>query len=427
VVKYPKLNLFTNIMTTQIFLLVLLLILSGFFSGSETAIISLSNARVRTLVTEKRKNSRILDLLKRDPHKLLITILIGNNLVNIGASVLATVVFTDLFGSTGLGIATGVMTFLVLVFGEITPKSFATKYAVGMSLFVAKPLYIMQIIFSPVIWILNKLVRLLMNIMGSEYIDEEVSEEEIKALIELGAEKGSIEKREKELLKNILQFNDITVEEVMTPRVSIDALPEESSLQEAIDFVIKKSHSRIPIYKDTIDNIVGIVTIKDILMLSEEYNDNKKLENCDLKKPLFVPVSKKIDILFKEFQKARTHIAIVIDEYGGTAGIVSLEDLLEEIVGEIIDESDIEEIPISKVSDYEIEAHGVTKLEDINDYLGINIKGHEREPISALILDKLNRFPKNGEIIKFPNAKVRVLKIHENKIIKVSVSKRRKK
>lgn len=414
-------------MTEQIIILIILVFLSGFFSGSETAIISISDAKVRSLVKERRRGSGTLNLLKKDPHKLLITILIGNNLVNIGASVLATVVFTNAFGSSGLGIATGVMTLLVLVFGEITPKSFATKYAVLISLFVAKPLYFLQIIFSPIIWIMHQIVKLLMSIMGSQYNEEEISEEEIKALIELGAEKGSIQKRERELLKNILQFNDITVEEVMTPRISVDALPSDTTLQEAIDFVIEKSHSRIPIYKETIDNVIGIVTIKDILMLSEQFNYNKKLSNCELKEPLFVPVSKKIDVLFKEFQKARTHIAIVIDEYGGTAGIVSLEDLLEEIVGEIIDESDIEEIPISKVSDYEIEAHGITKLEDINDYLGIGIKGHEKEPISALILDKLNRFPKNGEVIDFPHAKIKILKILGNKIIKVGVIKKRKK
>jgi CBS domain containing-hemolysin-like protein len=414
-------------MTSQIIVLIVLILLSGFFSGSETAIISVSDAKVRSLVKEKKRSSETLNLLKKDPHKLLITILIGNNLVNIGASVLATVVFTNVFGSSGLGIATGVMTLLVLIFGEITPKSFATKYSVGIALFVSKPLYVLQIIFSPIIWILNKLVKFLINLMGHEYNDEEVSEEEIKALIELGAEKGSIEKREKELLKNILQFNDITVEEVMTPRISVDALPSNTTLQEAIDFVIKKSHSRIPVYEDTIDNVIGIVTIKDILILSEKFNYNKKLENCELKKPLFVPVSKKIDVLFKEFQKARTHIAIVIDEYGGTAGIVSLEDLLEEIVGEIIDESDVEEIPISKVSDFEIEVHGITKLEDINDFLGISIKGHEKEPISALILDKLNRFPKNGEVIDLPYAEIKVLKILGNKIIKVSVSKKTKK
>lgn len=414
-------------MTAQIIFLLVLLALSGFFSGSETAIISLSDAKVRQLSKEKKRGSATLSLLKQDPHKLLITILIGNNLVNIGASVLATVVFTDFFGSTGLGIATGVMTLLVLIFGEITPKSFATKYSVGISLFVAKPLYILQVLLSPIIWIMDKIVKFLMNMMGSEYNEEDVSEEEIKALIELGAEKGSIEKREKELLKNILQFNDITVEEVMTPRVSIEALSEDSTLQEAIDFVIKKSHSRIPVYEDTIDNVVGIVTIKDILMFSEQYNDNKKLGNCELKKPLIVPVSKKIDVLFKEFQKARTHLAIVLDEYGGTAGLVTLEDLLEEIVGEIIDESDVEEMPIKSVSDYEIEAHGVTKLEDINDYLGITIKGHEKEAVSALILDKLNRFPKTGEVIEFPNAKIKVLKMHDNKIMRVSVEKKNKK
>lgn len=414
-------------MTGSIIILVLLVILSGFFSGSETAIISVSDAKVRSLVKQKVKGSATLYLLKQNPHKLLITILIGNNLANIGASVLAAVVFTELFGSNGLGIATGVMTFFVLVFGEITPKSFATKYSVKMSLVLAKPLQLLQILFAPIIWVMDGIVQLLMKITGSKFNEEQVSEEEIKALIELGAEKGSIQKREKELLKNILQFNDIAVEEVMTPRVSIEALTVDTSLQEAIDFVIKKSHSRIPVFEDSIDNIVGIVTIKDVLIFSEKFNINKKLENCDLKKPLFVPVSKKIDVLFREFQKARTHLAVVVDEYGGTAGLVTLEDLLEEIVGEIIDESDIEEMPIQELSEYEIEAHGVTKLDDINDYLGITIKGNEKESISALILDKLERFPKPGEVIDLPHATIKVLKMKGNKIMKVSIEKKTRK
>lgn len=413
-------------MTTTIIFLLVLLILSGFFSGSETAIISLSNAKVRSLKHNNVSGSQLLAMLKEDPHRLLITILIGNNLVNIGASVLAASLFTNLFGAQGLGIATGVMTFFVLVFGEITPKSFATKYATKISLYAAYPLYILQVLFTPFIWFLDKIVKVLMKRFGSSLSTEQITEEEIKALIDISAEEGAIEKRERELLKNVLRFNDIEVKEVMTPRVSIDAISSESTLQEAIDFVIKKSHSRIPVYEKTIDNIIGIVTIKDILLLSEKYNTNKKLENIELKKPIVVPMTKKIDSLFREFQRARTHIAIVFDEYGGTAGLVTLEDLLEEIVGEIIDESDIEEIPIKAVSDYEIIVHGTTRLEEINDYLGIKLKGNENKPISGLILDKLHRFPAEGEEIKLPHAYVKTLKINKNKILRVRVKKRKK-
>lgn len=414
-------------MSGMILWLILLIILSGMFSGSETAIISVSDAKLRSLVNAKVRGANTLNILKKDPHRLLITILIGNNLVNIGASVLATVVFTQAFGSSGLGIATGVMTLFILIFGEITPKSFATKYAVRMSLIAARPLYIMQILFSPIIWFLDKIVSFLIKRLGSNIVEQQVSEEEIKAIIDIGAEEGSILKAEKELLQNVLQFNDIKVEDVMTPRVAIDALPIEATLQETIDFVIRKSHSRIPVYKETIDHIVGIITLKDVLIFSEKHHANKKLENVELKKPIVVPRSKKIDVLFKEFQHARTHLAIVIDEYGGTAGIVTLEDLLEEIVGEIIDESDIEEMPIKKVSDYEIIAHGVTKIEDINDYMNIKIHGNEKDPISGYILDKLHRFPKEGEKIKLPHATVEILKMHENKIVRVRIEKKKKK
>lgn len=403
--------------------LIILILLSGFFSASETAIISLTDAKVRSMSQKKNPASLILRKLKSDPHRLLITILIGNNLVNIGASVLATVLFTQLFGSSGLGIATGVMTLFVLVFGEITPKSFATKYSVKISLLVSYPLYFFQKIFSPVIWLLDKLVKFLMRRTGGT-AEEKVSEEEIKALIDIGAEKGSIEKREKELLKNILRFNDIEVEEVMTPRVAIDALSAESTLQEAIDFVIKKPHTRIPVYKESIDNIIGVITTKDILALSEKFNTNKKLENLKLMQPILVPVSKKIDVLFKEFQKARQHLAVAIDEYGGTAGIVTLEDLLEEIVGEIADETDIEGLPIETIDENEIFAQGTTRLEDINSYLGIVIEGDEKDPISALILDKLRRFPQEGEKINLKNANLTVVKMFKNMIVKVRIRRK---
>lgn len=410
-------------MTSTIVFLIALLILSGFFSGSETAIISLNNAKVRSLKHQKLTGSQLLFSLKKNPHRLLITILIGNNLVNIGASVIAAALFTELFGSQGLGIATGVMTFFVLIFGEIVPKSFATKYATRIALFAAYPLYVLQIIFAPFIWFFDKIVKVLMHKFGASMASDRVSEEEIKALIDISAEEGAIEKREKELIKNVLRFNDIEVSEVMTPRVAVDAISANATLQEAIDFVIKKSHSRIPVYDKTIDNILGIVTVKDVLLLSEKYNVNKKLHNLELKKPIVVPESKKIDALFKEFQKERQHIAIVIDEYGGTTGIVTLEDLLEEIVGEIIDEFDVEESPIKKLAEDEIMACGTTRLEHINQHFNITIKGNENKPLSGFILEKLHRFPEEGEEIKLPQAILKVVKMHKNKILKVKIKK----
>jgi CBS domain containing-hemolysin-like protein len=190
-----------------------------------------------------------------------------------------------------------------------------------------------------------------------------------------------------------------------------------------MDFIVQKSRSRIPIYKDSIDNIVGVITVKDVLALLKEYNVNKKIENIELKKPLMVPVSKKIDSLFKDFQKARMHLAVVIDEYGGTAGIVTLEDLMEEIFGEIVDESDVEEVQIIDVNENEIIVHGTTRLDTINAHLGIKLKGDEMEPVSALILDNLHRFPNEGEKIQHPGVVIEVLKMHKNKILRVKVSK----
>jgi len=410
-------------MTGIIILLIVLLALSAFFAASETSIISLSDAKIRSLVEKDLSGAKTLAHLRKDTHRLLITILIGNNVVNIGASVLAASLFMDLFGSSGLGIATGVMTFLVLVFGDITPKSYASKYAVPLALFAAKPVHFLQIIFTPIIWFLEKIVIGLIKKLGGQVHEEKVSDEEIRAFIDISAESGTIEKREKELLNKVLQFNDIEVEEVMTPRVSMDAMPIHSTLQDILNLVLKKSHSRVPIYKDNIDNIIGIITVKDLLMLINKFNLNKKIDRIELKKPLIVPVSKKIDSLFRDFQKARMHMAIVIDEYGGTAGLVTLEDLLEEIVGEIVDESDVDEQPILDVNENEIIVDGATRLDTINAHLEIKMKGEEMEPISALILDKLRRFPKEGEEINFSEALVTILKMHQNKIIRVKIKK----
>lgn len=413
-------------MDSNLILLVVLVLFSGVFSASETALVSLTTSKVDELVGEKVKNAKLLKKLKSDPYKLLITVLIGNNIVNIGASAYAAVVFIDIFGSSGVGIATGVMTFLILIFGEIVPKAFAQEHAVGLSLLIARPIYVLQLILFPFIWFFRKIVKLASKFFGNRN-SQTVTEGELMAMVKIGAKEGSIEKQERELIENVLEFNDIEVDEVMTPRVAIEAMDQEWTLGKAIKFVIKHSHSRIPIYKENLDEIVGIVSIKDLLKFSQDFSTRKKLKNLPYSIPLEVPLSKKINDLFREFQRKHVHLAIVIDEHGGTAGLVSLEDLLEEIVGDIEDEFDVKELPIEIVDSKNIIASGKVLVEDINDFFKMKIAGDEHQSINTFVTDHLHRFPREGETIKFPRVRMKILKMEKNIIEKVKITKLRKK
>lgn len=411
-------------MLTEILILLGLIVLSGLFSGSETALVSLTPSKVDELVSQKVKNSKLLRKLKADPHKLLITVLIGNNIVNIGASAYAAVIFTNAFGSSGVGIATGIMTFLILIFGEITPKAYAHQHAAGVSLFVAKPVYALRVILFPLVWFFEKVVDGVNLLLGSK--DRvTVTEGEIVAMLKIGAQEGAIEKQERELIENVLEFNDIEVEEVMTPRVRIDALDVLMSIQEAVDFAIKHTHSRLPVYDNNLDNIVGILSIKQLLVLYDECNVNKKLKNVEMPPPLEVPVSKKINKLFREFQRKHQHIAVVIDEYGGTAGLVTMEDLLEEIVGEIVDESDIVESPLEVINKNTVIVSGSTLLEDINDFFRINVGKNERDSVNTFILDHLHRFPREGEVLEFPRVRATIVHMEDNVVKKVRFQRKR--
>ncbi len=413
-----------NYMYLPIFILSGLVALSAIFSGSEIALISLSESKVNELASARVANSKLLKKLKKDPHKLLITILIGNNLVNVGASAYATVIFTELFGSSGIGAATGIMTFLLLIFGEITPKAFAHQHAIGVSLFMARPIYVMQILLFPFVWIFEKIVYVANKILGTG-VGQTVTEGEIVAMLNIGAKEGSIEKQEKELIENVLEFNDIEVEEVMTPRVSIEALDSEMTIQEAVDFAIQHSHSRLPVYKKDLDHIVGIITIKELLKHFDEHHPRKKIKSLNLNLPLYVPFSKKINQLFREFQRKHIHIAIVIDEHGGTAGLVTMEDLLEEIVGEIVDEFDIAEKPIEIINARTIMAKGSTLVEDVSDFFRMKIGNEEnlRDTVNSLILDHLHRFPREGEVVKAFDMRFTILEIKKNVISKVKIQK----
>ncbi len=416
-------------MLTEIIVLVVLLFLSGCFSGIEIAFFSLSDIKVRNLVEQKVKNSEIVKKLKDNPEKLLITILIGNNVVNIGAASFATVVATNLFGSKGVGIATGIMTFLVLVFGEITPKSIANLKNEKISLTVAKPLLLLMYFLYPIIWFLELITKFITKLKGGEERSL-ISEEELKIMAKIGVEEKAIEKHEGEIINKVFDLNDITAADIMTVRSEMQVLDSQMRLSDALPIISKSPFSRIPVYENKKDNIIGVAYAKDILKESTKCVVNpEKYQGKDLKlidvcrKAIFVPPNRLIYDLLKEFQRKHIQIASVVDESGRLQGLVTLEDILEELVGEIIDETDIEKELIKRLDKKNILVDGMTEIEDVNDFFNIEIKAPRKEFISKYLLDQFNKIPSVGDEIEIGGITYFISDADEKKINKIKITK----
>lgn len=410
-------------MVSKLVILLFLILLSGAFSGAEIALTSLNQAKVKALANDGKFASRAIVRLKRKPQRLLITILIGNNLVNILASVMATVWTIEVFGNKAIGIVTGLLTLLILVFGEITPKTFAQKYTVISARMVAYPLLWLTKLLLPVIWVLEKFTNGLINSLNLKVPLHSMSEEELLALVDIGAKEGVIEEQEQELIENILEFTDTNVEEVMTVKKDMDMLRDDTPISEVVKFFLSHSHSRIPIYKDSIHNIVGIITVHDILNMLNDPEKYKALTDCKFIHPIFVPKTKPIAKLFHEFQRRRQHMSIVVDEHGETVGLATMEDILEEIVGDIIDEQDREEKMITSIGKNEWEVSGDATIDTINKALDIELDYPDHQTISLLILEQLKRFPKLGEKLNVENLIIKVKEMSRKRIEKVQITR----
>lgn len=395
------------------FVLVLLLLCSGFYAGAEVALISMSPAKARFLTQQKKRGSLAMDYLKKNPEKLLITVLVMNNIVNIVIPVLATVIFTQIFGNQILGLLTGVLTLLMIIFGEIVPKTFAQKHSEAFGLFSAPIIFWNSKIIAPIIWLISRLLKLL----GANQTSVTFSDEELIALAEIGEEEGVLESDERNRIEGVLEFGDTTAEEVMTARPDMDMLSDTKTIAEAVDFFLEKTHSRIPVYRDTIDDIVGILTLKNILKFQRNFPKNTPLSKLPTQAPLTIPISMALEDVLNEMKWRRTHMAIVIDEHGGTAGLVTLEDLLEEVFGEIEDETDREEPIIKKLPDKSFLVRGSAEISEVTDATGFHIPGEEGERMAKVILDALGRFPKRGESIAITDHLIGIVeKMHGHKI-----------
>ena len=410
-------------MDTHLFLLIFLIILSAFFSGAEISFTSLTPAKVDTFKEENKFASKAIYRLKTHPESLLIAILLGNNLANILATVVATVWGIRVFGSASLGIITGSLTFIVLVFGEITPKTLAQKYAESFSRLTAYPLLWMTIILWPFIWLIEKFIHGLMKLFKAKNPMQSMSEEELLALVDIGTREGIIEAHEQEFIANVLEFTDTTAEEIMTSAKNIEALEIHTTLPDTLKFFIEHSHSRMPVYKDSLNNIVGIITVHDVLRLTYRTKPIETLAELHFNPIVIVPKTKSISKLFREFQIRHQHLAIVVDEHGDTVGLVTLEDILEEIVGDIVDEQDREFKKIYKIGKNTWEAFGEATIEHLNAALNIELDYPEHQTISLLILEQLKRFPKEGEKIIYENLIIQVTAMEKKRISKVLIIK----
>jgi CBS domain containing-hemolysin-like protein len=406
----------------QIIILIILLFLSAFFSGSEVALISLTRLKVRQMVEKKRLGASFVKKLKDNPHRMLSTILIGNNLVNVAASAIATSLMIGIFQNYAIGIATGIMTFLILVFGELTPKSIATQLNETISQIVAAPLWYLSVMLHPLIYVLDKFIKLLMSIIGIKVQKKEITEEEIMSMIKTAEEEGSIKEIEKEMINSIFEFDDINISEIATPRTDITMISSDSKITDVINIISKDKYSRIPVYKDHKDTIVGIIYLKDIIPYLKRRNGKVRVSKI-MKKPYFVPETMKIGSLLRQLQKRKEQMAIVVDEHGSVTGVVTMEDVLEEIVGEILDETDRVDPPIRKIGKMTWVVNGKTDVDEINEKIHLRIKGEEYDTLSGFILHHIGRIPKEGEEIVYNNFNLKVEELKGHRISKVRIEK----
>ena len=381
----------------QLLILIVLLLLSAFFSSAETALTTANKIRMRTLSEAGNKQADRVLRITEDSGKMLSAILIGNNIVNLSASSLATILATDYFGSAGAGIATGILTFLILIFGEVSPKTMATIRADQMALSYSGVIEFLMKILTPIIIIINKLAMIFLHCMGinPKDADNQVTEEEIRTIVDVGQESGVIETEEREMIHNLFDFGDAEAKEIMVPRIDMTFVPADATYEEVLEIFRKDMFTRLPVYAESPDEVIGIINMKDFLLIEdpETFSIDKIL-----REPFFTYEHKNTADLFIEMRKNSLSLAIVVDEYGSTAGLITLEDLLEEIVGEIRDEYDQdEEDAITQISENTYAILGSANIDDINTSLSLSLTSEDYDTIGGYCLGLLNHMPETGE------------------------------
>jgi len=408
----------------QLIILLILLFLSAFFSSAETALMTVNKIRLRSLAENGDKSAIRVLAITEDSGKLLSAILIGNNVVNLSASSIATILATKLLGSAGAGIATGILTFLILIFGEISPKTLATIHAEKLSLIYSGPISFLMKVLTPVIFIINKLAMGFLFLIGvkPEDADTQITEEELLTIIDVSKEEGVIEDEEHEMINNLFDFGDSQARTVMVPRIDMVFADVNNSYDELLGIFKDNMFTRLPVYEENTDNVIGILNMKDLLLCADK--ENFSIRDI-IREPYFTYEHKNTAELFVEMRKSSISLAIVLDEYGATAGLITLEDLLEEIVGEIRDEYDTdEEDPIEQLNEREFLVLGSTNLEDLCEKLDLDFTSDDYDTIGGYLIGLLDHLPEKNEIIiTDDDILLRVEQMDKNRIEKIYIKK----
>ncbi|WP_311516318.1 hemolysin family protein [uncultured Anaerococcus sp.] len=405
----------------ELVLIVVGILFSAFFSSSETALTSINTFKIRQMEKNGVKNSNILKKLVDNITKVLTTILIGNNIVNIVTTTIATLFFTDVFGAKGAVISPIVLTIVVLIFGEVTPKNIAASNSEGLALRVAKPIRFFNIILTPLSFVLGLITNSIAKIFVPDTVDSDrVTEEDLKTFVDVSEEQGIINNEESEMINNVFEFGNSDVSDIMTARTNMEAIASDMPLDELKDFLKKSNHSRIPVYGKNIDNVLGILHMKDLVSFLAE---DKTWKLVDVIRPAFyVYDNMHIFDLFTTMRSENLSLAIVIDEYGGTSGLVTIEDIVEELVGEIDDEYDTAYETIYKINDKEYLVNPAIHLNDFNDYFDTKLVEMKNDSIGGFVIDKLSRIPKLGDSITVDNIHITVYKVDRYKIEMLKVN-----
>lgn len=422
---------------TQIFLIIILTSLNAFFASAEMAIVSLNKNKIRMLSEEGNKKAILLEKLMEEPSKFLATIQVGITLAGFFASASAATGLSGKFGAylsrvgvpyskqLALLVITIILSYFTLVFGELYPKRVALQMSEKIAMFSVRPIVTISKVTMPFIKLLSGSTNLLVRISGikTDRLDEKVSMEEIKSLIEVGQEHGVINETEREMIESIFEFDNKVAEEVMTPRTEVFAIDINSPAREVMEELIEESYSRVPVYEEEIDNVIGILNMKDFMIEASKYDPSSVDVRKLLRTPYFVPATKSIDELFKELQATKNHMAILINEYGGFEGIVTIEDLIEEVMGKIHDEYDEGEPDIIRLEKDTYIADGLVSIADVNDYLDINLESEHSDTIGGFIVGLMGSIPVNGEekTIEFENLTFKIEEVKEKRIEKVKI------
>jgi len=399
--------------------LAVLFALSAFFSGSETALLSIDRLRVKYLLQKKRRGAEKLDALLEHPDRLLGAILVGNNLVNIAASVFATTFLVGLYGDRGELLTILILTPLLLIFSEVCPKTYSARYPEKVSFVVLRPILAVMWLLTPVVWMVTGVSRMLTHFIRGEEARPIISEDEIRTIISVGEQTGVVPKEKRRMLHGVFELAQIRVRDVMIPRTEVVGIEVNATFEEALSLARESRHSRFPVYEGSLDSVVGIIHSKDILNFigrSEEF-DLRQIA----RQPYFVPESKRIETLLQSFRRKRVHLATVVDEYGGVEGIVTLEDIFEEIVGEIQDEYDVEEVLFREVAPSRFLVDGSASLRTINRRFGLQLSEEHANTLAGFLLRTMGTIPQEGDSCEANGTLFLVRKVVDRRIEEIEM------